>query len=113
MSPPLFRRQANGGITADGKTYTFRIKPGVKWDTTPPRQVTAADFVREFKLLCNPVSPTGAPGYFTSTIVGMNGVLRWLREGQGNGGRDRPVRRLATAFRVWSRRTRARSSSAW
>ncbi len=65
--------RANGGITADGKTYTFRIKPGVKWDTTPPRQVTAGDFVREFKLLCNPVSPTGAPGYFTSTILGMNG----------------------------------------
>ena len=65
--------RANGGITADGKTYTFRIKPGVKWDTTPPRQVTAGDFVREFKLLCNPVSPTGAPGYFTSTILGMDG----------------------------------------
>ena len=65
--------RANGGISADGKTYTFRIKPGVKWDTSPPRQVTAADFVREFKLLCNPVSPTGAPGYFTSTIVGMDG----------------------------------------
>ena len=88
------RLPANGGITADGKTYTFHIRPGVKWDTTPPRQVTAADFVREFKMLCNPVSPTGAPGYFTSTIVGMNGVLRRLREGQGNGGRDRPVRRL-------------------
>ncbi len=65
--------RANGGISADGKTYTFRIKPGVKWDTSPPRQVTAADFVREFKLLCNPVSPTGAPGYFTSTILGMDG----------------------------------------
>jgi peptide/nickel transport system substrate-binding protein len=64
--------RANAGISADGKTYTFHIKPGVKWDTAPPRQVTAADFVREFKLLCNPVSPTGAPGYFTSTIVGMN-----------------------------------------
>src|SRR5919197_3172775 len=63
--------RANGGTSADGKTYTFHIKRGVKWDTTPPRQVTAADFVREFKLLCNPVAPTGAPGYFTSTIVGM------------------------------------------
>jgi peptide/nickel transport system substrate-binding protein len=59
------------GISADGKTYTFHIRQGVMWDTTPARQVTAADFVREFKMLCNPVSPTGAPGYFTSTIVGM------------------------------------------
>jgi ABC-type transport system substrate-binding protein len=62
---------ANGGITAGGKTYTLHIRQGVKWNTTPPRQVTAADFVREFKVLCNPASPTGAPGYYTSTIVGM------------------------------------------
>jgi ABC-type transport system substrate-binding protein len=61
----------NGGITGGGKTYTFHLRTGVKWDTTPARQVTASDFVREFKMLCNPASPTGAPGYFTSTIVGM------------------------------------------
>lgn len=61
----------NGGISADGKTYTIHIKKGVKWDTAPPRAVTAADFVREFKMLCNPVAPVGAPGYFTSTISGM------------------------------------------
>jgi peptide/nickel transport system substrate-binding protein len=63
--------RANGGISGGGKTYTFHLKRGVKWDTSPPRQVTAGDFVREFKLLCNPASPTGAPGYFTSTIAGM------------------------------------------
>jgi peptide/nickel transport system substrate-binding protein len=62
----------NGGISKDGKTYTIHIKKGVKWNSSPPRQVTAADFVREFKLLCNPASPTGAPGYYTSTIVGMD-----------------------------------------
>ncbi len=62
---------ANGGVSAGGKTYTLHIRQGVKWNTTPARQVTAADFVREFKVLCNPASPTGAPGYYTSTIVGM------------------------------------------
>ncbi len=62
---------ANGGITDGGKTITVHIRQGVKWDTTPARQVTAADFVREFKMLCNPASPVGAPGYFTNTIVGM------------------------------------------
>jgi len=41
------------------------------WDTSPPRQVTSNDFVLEFKMLCNPVSPVGAPGYFETTIVGM------------------------------------------
>ena len=79
----------NGGISADGRTYTFHLKKGVRWDTNPPRQVTAADFVREFKLLCNPASPTGAPGYFTSTIVGMTALLRRLRKGEGDGACDR------------------------
>jgi len=59
------------GISADGKTYTFKLRDGVKWNTTPARAVTAADFVLEFKMLCNPVAPNAAPGYFTSTIVGM------------------------------------------
>jgi ABC-type transport system substrate-binding protein len=63
--------RGNGGISADGRTYTLHIKKGVKWNTSPARQVTASDFVREFKLLCNPASPTGAPGYYESTIVGM------------------------------------------
>jgi len=62
---------SNGGISADGLTYTFKIKSGVKWDTTPARQVTAADFVLGFKRLCNPVNPVGAPAYYESTIVGF------------------------------------------
>jgi len=62
---------SNGGITDGGKTITIHLRQGVKWNTSPPRQVTAADFVREFKMLCNPVSPVGAPGYFTATIEGM------------------------------------------
>ena len=62
---------ANGGITNGGKTYTFTIKSGVDWDSSPPRQVTAADFIREFKAFCNPVSPVGNSLYYTSTIAGM------------------------------------------
>jgi peptide/nickel transport system substrate-binding protein len=62
---------AGHGISADGKTYTMQIRPGVMWNSSPPRAVTAQDFVREFKVLCNPASPVGAPGYYTSTIVGM------------------------------------------
>ena len=62
---------ANGGISDGGKVYTFHIKPGVDWDTTPARQVTADDFIREFKAFFNPVSPVGNPGYYESTIKGM------------------------------------------
>jgi len=62
---------SNGGITNGGKTYTFHIKPGVDWNTTPPRQVTSADFLREFKAFFNPVSPVGNPTYYESTIAGL------------------------------------------
>jgi ABC-type transport system substrate-binding protein len=63
---------ANGGITDGGLTYTVHLRPNVMWDTTPPRPVVAADWVRSFKRMCNPVAPVGAPAYFTSTIVGMS-----------------------------------------
>jgi peptide/nickel transport system substrate-binding protein len=62
---------ANGGVTNGGKTYTFHIKPGVDWDSTPARQVTADDFIREFKAFCNPVSPVGNETYYDSAIAGM------------------------------------------
>jgi ABC-type transport system substrate-binding protein len=60
--------KANRGISADGRTYTVHIRPGVKWNSAPARQVTAQDFVLGLKRLCNPVSPVGAPGYYTRTI---------------------------------------------
>jgi peptide/nickel transport system substrate-binding protein len=62
---------SNGGITDGGKTYTFHIKSGVDWNTSPPRQVTSQDFLREFKAFCNPVSPVGNLGYYSATIAGL------------------------------------------
>ena len=61
----------NGGISADNRTYTFHLRRGVMWNTTPPREVNAHDLVRGLKLICNPVNPAGAPGYYTTTIAGM------------------------------------------
>jgi peptide/nickel transport system substrate-binding protein len=64
---------ANGLITDHGLTYTFHIKPGVDWNTTPARQVTADDFIREYKVFCNP-APGGYVGnlsYYSSTIKGL------------------------------------------
>jgi peptide/nickel transport system substrate-binding protein len=63
--------KANGGISANGRVYTFHIRTGVMWNTTPPRQVTAADFIREFKAFCNPVEPVGNVLYYDSTISGF------------------------------------------
>jgi peptide/nickel transport system substrate-binding protein len=65
--------KANGGISADGKTYTIHLRNGVQWDTSPARAVTAQDFVLGFKRLCNPTqNSVGAPGYYEGVIVGMD-----------------------------------------
>ena len=57
------------------------------WNTTPPRQVTSQDFLREFKAFFNPVSPVGNPVYYESTIAGLtayaNAETTLLRELQG------------------------------
>ncbi|WP_225993169.1 ABC transporter substrate-binding protein [Actinomadura rudentiformis] len=61
----------NGGISPDGRTYTITLRDGVTWNTRPPREVTAGDYVRGLKRLCNPASPSGGQGYYRSTITGM------------------------------------------
>jgi ABC-type transport system substrate-binding protein len=59
-------------ISPNGLTYTFHIKQGVMWDTpTGPRQVTGADEVRGIKRLCNPISPSPVPAYWSNNIAGM------------------------------------------
>jgi peptide/nickel transport system substrate-binding protein len=62
----------NGGLSKDRLVYTIRLRSGVLWDSTPPREVTAQDFVRGLKRLANPVAGAGARHFFTSTIVGMS-----------------------------------------
>ncbi|MFE9099306.1 ABC transporter substrate-binding protein [Actinomadura geliboluensis] len=61
----------NGGVSPDGRTYTIRLRDGVRWNTDPPREVTAADFVRGIKRVCNPAVPSGGRAYYTETIAGM------------------------------------------
>ena len=63
--------KANGGISANGLTYTFHIRPGVDWDTHPARQVTSQDFLRQFKAMCNPVVGVGNILYYEPVIAGM------------------------------------------
>jgi peptide/nickel transport system substrate-binding protein len=63
--------RSNGGLSEDRLTYTIRLRQGVMWDSSPPREVTAHDVIRGLKRLANPVSGAGALHYFTSTIAGM------------------------------------------
>jgi peptide/nickel transport system substrate-binding protein len=64
---------ANGGITNHGLTYTFHIRQGVDWNSSPPRQVTSVDFEREFKAMPNPVLGVSNPLYYVPVIKGMSG----------------------------------------
>ena len=58
-------------ISPDGKTYTITIKTGAMWNTTPARQVSAADAVRGLKSTCNPAQPFGGLPDFETFIVGF------------------------------------------
>lgn len=59
------------GLSADGKTYTITLRSGVMWNTSPPREVTAADVVRGVKRTCNPAQPFGGLPDFVDLIDGM------------------------------------------
>jgi peptide/nickel transport system substrate-binding protein len=61
---------ANGGMSSDGLTYTIKLRPGLKWNTSPVRAVTAADIVRGVMRTCNPVQPFGGIPDFQDLIVG-------------------------------------------
>lgn len=63
--------KANGGVSANGLVYTYHLRSGVDWNSTPPRPVVAGDFIREYKAFCNPVQPVGNVTYFDGTIAGF------------------------------------------
>jgi len=63
---------ANGGVSADAKTYTIKLRSGPQWNTTPPRAVTAADMVRGVMRTCNPVQPFSGMTDFQDLIVGYS-----------------------------------------
>lgn len=59
-------------VSSDGLTYTFTLRSGLMWNTTPPRPVTSQDFARGILRNCDPtLAPNGNPGYYISTIAGF------------------------------------------
>ncbi|MFD0533402.1 ABC transporter substrate-binding protein [Actinomadura luteofluorescens] len=47
------------------------MRDGGRWNTSPPRPVTAADVVRGVKRTCNPAAPSGGTPVFLKLIEGF------------------------------------------
>ena len=75
---------SNGGISKDGLTYTIHMRSGVKWNTSPARQVTAADVVRGVKRTCNPVQPFGGLPDYETLIAGFKTFCDGFAKVPGN-----------------------------
>ena len=59
-------------VSSDGRTYTFTLRSGLVWNTSPPRPVTSQDFQRGILRNYDPtLSPNGNPGYYVATIAGF------------------------------------------
>lgn len=58
--------------TDDGLTYTFKLRQGAMWNApSGPRQITAEDFTRGMKRMCNPALGSSALTYYTGLVAGM------------------------------------------
>ena len=63
----------NGGISADGKIYTFHLRQGVKFQPPIDREVTAADFKYSFeRMMSEPRAPA------TSFYMGVEGADKFM-----------------------------------
>ncbi len=58
-------------ISSDGLSYAVTIRSGAMWNSSPPRQVTAADALLGLKRSCNPAQPFGGLPDFETLIVGF------------------------------------------
>src|SRR5437867_3500022 len=67
-------------ITDDGRTWTFRVKPGIYFSDDPAfkgkqRELTAADYVYSWKRLLDPRVRSPFAWYLQDKIVGADAVL--------------------------------------
>jgi len=57
-------------VSDGGLKYAVTIRTGAMWNTSPPRQVTAADEIIGLKRSCNPTDPFGGQPDFSDILVG-------------------------------------------
>ncbi|HET6476656.1 MAG TPA: ABC transporter substrate-binding protein [Thermoleophilia bacterium] len=66
---------ANGGISADGKVYTFKLREGVRFQPPVSREVTASDFKYSFeRMMKEPRAPATS---FYMGVVGSGAFVRY------------------------------------
>ncbi|WP_204038273.1 ABC transporter substrate-binding protein [Micromonospora qiuiae] len=73
----------NGGISADGRTWRIRVRPGVRWDAQCAREVGAGDAVRGLKRTAHPLARPMRP-YFGALIEGLADYYRRYDEEFGH-----------------------------
>jgi ABC-type transport system substrate-binding protein len=72
-------------VSSDGLTYTYTLRSGLMWNTTPPRPVTSQDFARGILRNCDPtLAPNGNPGYYVSTIAGFKAFCTAFENSSGS-----------------------------
>ena len=71
----------NGGITDDGRTYTFHLRHGVWWNSSPRREVVAGDVVRGMKFDLQSGEPFRSTRILPVDDCWNAGILRRIWEG--------------------------------
>ncbi len=68
LAPDLATAQPT--VSDNGLKYSVTLRNGAMWNTSPPRQVTAADVVRGVKRSCNPTFPFAGQPDFSDILAG-------------------------------------------
>jgi peptide/nickel transport system substrate-binding protein len=64
-----------GDVSADGLTYTFHLKPGLKWGPPLSRAITSKDVLFAFQRIDSAPLVAQYGFYYDGTIEGMTGVV--------------------------------------
>jgi oligopeptide transport system substrate-binding protein len=88
-------------VSPDGKTYTFKIKPGIYFADDAAfngkkREVTAADFAYTLRRLYDPANRSGWSSYVEGKIVGGDEVMEAAKK-SGKYDYDAPIAGIETS----------------